>query len=321
MAFVFRQCLKITLKYTDFTLKHVIGSFNFCPFQVKFGNNNGFLCTSDISLISYRFTSLSSRNRLRWSRCSAHQSTSKRDSREGHVAFLIKPKENGRLKRTRIRLKETTHNVTKKITEIKENVLTVPNGLSVLRISLAPVLGYLVINGNYFSALGIFIFAGITDLLDGFIARTFPSQQSMIGSFLDPMADKFLVATLFLSLTIVGLIPIPLTLLIVARDACLVIAGFYIRYHSLPPPRTFGRYFDITFATAKLSPTFISKVNTTLQLTLAAVTLASPVFQYVDHPYVHALWYCVASTTVISAMSYMFVKDTYKFLHSRGRKR
>ncbi|GBO26315.1 putative cardiolipin synthase (CMP-forming), partial [Araneus ventricosus] len=79
----------------------------------------------------------------------------------------------------------------------------------------------------------------------------------MIGSFLDPAADKLLIATLFVTLTINGLIPIPLTSLILFRDACLFGAGFYIRYVSLPPPKTLSRYFDMSLITAKLSPTGI----------------------------------------------------------------
>lgn len=254
-------------------------------------------------------TSLSSHSRL--ARSSVSLSTLKKLPKEECSAIFIK--NNGKLRKTRQKLKETT----KKVTEgIKENVFTVPNGLCILRIGLAPVLAYLVLDGSYTSALGIFLFAGVTDLLDGFIARSFPSQQSMIGSFLDPMADKLLVATLFMSLTVTGLIPIPLTALIIARDSCLVVAGFFIRYHSLPPPRTFSRYFDVTLATVKLSPTLLSKVNTALQLSLAAVTLASPVFHYVDHPYIHSLWYIVASTTVLSGINYIFTKDTYKFIRS-----
>lgn len=72
--------------------------------------------------------------------------------------------------------------------------------------------------------------------LDGWIARTWESQASKMGSFLDPMADKILIATLFLSLTYADLIPIGLTSLIIARDLLLVVAGFVIRYQSLPPP-------------------------------------------------------------------------------------
>ena len=94
--------------------------------------------------------------------------------------------------------------------------------------------------------------------LDGWIARTFPSQSSLAGSFLDPMADKLLIGTLFISLTFSGLIPgillaikytillililpylistVPLTALIIVRDALLIGAGFYVRYISLAPP-------------------------------------------------------------------------------------
>lgn len=62
-----------------------------------------------------------------------------------------------------------------------------------------------------------------------------------MGSFLDPLADKVLIGTLFVSLTWQNLIPLPLTLLIVARDVALVIAGFVIRYMSLPPPVSIGQ--------------------------------------------------------------------------------
>lgn len=75
--------------------------------------------------------------------------------------------------------------------------------------------------------------------MDGWIARTWESQSSKMGSFLDPMADKVLIATLFLSLTYAGLIPVPLTSIIIGRDVLLVVAGFVIRYQSLPPPVSF----------------------------------------------------------------------------------
>lgn len=68
-----------------------------------------------------------------------------------------------------------------------------------------------------------------------------------MGSFLDPMADKVLIATLFLTLTYADLIPVALTGMIIARDAILVVAGFIIRYRSLPPPvSNFNKkWFDI----------------------------------------------------------------------------
>ncbi|GIY67268.1 cardiolipin synthase [Caerostris extrusa] len=168
---------------------------------------------------------------------------------------------------------ETLKKMDQKKSEIKENIFTVPNGLCAVRIISTPIIGYLVLSELYTHSLGLFIFAGFTDLIDGYIARNFPNQQTMIGSFLDPAADKLLISTLFLTLTINSLIPVPLTLLILFRDACLFGSGFYIRYVSLPPPKTLSRYFDMTFVTAKLEPENISKVNTMIQLTLVAATL------------------------------------------------
>lgn len=217
----------------------------------------------------------------------------------------------------------TRKTVSKKMEEIKENVLTIPNGLCLLRMVATPFLGYLVLQEWYATSLGLFIFAGFTDVVDGYIARNYPKQQSMIGSFLDPAADKILIATLFVTLTVNGLIPVPLTSLIISRDICLMGAGFYIRYVSLPPPKTVTRYFDMSFVTAKLSPTGISKVNTLVQLSLVACSLAAPVFDFVDHAYLQILWYVTAASTVLSAGSYLCYKDTYKVLTSRvkqGRK-
>ncbi|CAH2247483.1 probable cardiolipin synthase (CMP-forming) [Pararge aegeria] len=214
---------------------------------------------------------------------------------------------------------ETKAKVREKIEEVveKENVFTVPNILCMTRIAMSPYLGYVILQDNYNLALGLLVFAGVTDVLDGWIARNWEGQSSKMGSFLDPMADKILIATLFISLTWQGLIPLPLTLLIVARDTALVAAGFVIRYISLPPPKTLSRYFDVTHATAQLAPTFISKMNTALQLVLVGTTLASPVFGYVDHPALQALFGLTAASTIISAISYLISKDTYKVLNKK----
>ncbi|XP_063831440.1 probable cardiolipin synthase (CMP-forming) [Ostrinia nubilalis] len=214
---------------------------------------------------------------------------------------------------------ETKAKVKERLEEVveRENVFTVPNVLCVARIAMSPYLGYVILQDNYTLAMGLLVFAGVTDLLDGWIARTWKSQSSKMGSFLDPMADKVLIATLFVSLTWQNLIPLSLTLLIVGRDAALVAAGFIIRYMSLPPPRTLSRYFDVTHATAQLAPTTISKFNTAIQLLLVGTTLASPVFGYVDHPALHALCGITAVSTVVSAISYLVSKDTYKFLKKK----
>ncbi|XP_023940000.2 probable cardiolipin synthase (CMP-forming) [Bicyclus anynana] len=214
---------------------------------------------------------------------------------------------------------ETKAKVREKFEEVveKENVFTIPNILCMTRIAMSPYLGYVILQDNYNLALGLLVFAGITDVLDGWIARNWKGQSSKMGSFLDPMADKILIATLFISLTWQNLIPLPLTLLIVARDIALVAAGFVIRYISLPPPKTLSRYFDVTHATAQLAPTLVSKINTAIQLLLVGTTLASPVFGYVDHPALQALCALTAASTVVSALSYLVSKDTYKVLKKK----
>ncbi|CAH1394194.1 unnamed protein product [Nezara viridula] len=196
----------------------------------------------------------------------------------------------------------------------KENIWTIPNILCCARIIASPYLGYLIYHEEFNTAFVIMLLAGLTDLLDGLIARNFASQASKLGSFLDPMADKILISSLCISLTCVDLMPVFLTGLILSRDVALASAGFYIRYKSLPPPKTLVRYFDATHATAKLAPTGISKFNTTVQLGAVGIGLMSPVFGFLGHPHLDYLWYFTATTTIVSALSYVFTKDTYKIL-------
>ncbi|XP_076268270.1 putative cardiolipin synthase (CMP-forming) [Rhynchophorus ferrugineus] len=263
---------------------------------------------------------------------SSHGQTKFSKHKEELKAYLEQNK--GKLRDTEQRLKErgniilqdikdTKTKVKEKVEEIveKENIYTIPNLLCVSRMVVSPYLGFLIVQGNFHFALGVLGFAAITDLLDGWIARTWESQSSKMGSFLDPMADKILIATLFLTLTYADLIPIALTGLIITRDVLLVIAGFVIRYISLPPPRTFVRYFDATHATAQLAPTFISKVNTAVQLLLVGTTLAAPVFNYIDHPALQSLWYITGGTTLAAGLSYVLSKNTYKMLRKTSIKK
>ncbi|KFV05453.1 Cardiolipin synthase, partial [Pterocles gutturalis] len=184
-----------------------------------------------------------------------------------------------------------------------ENPWTIPNILSMARMGLAPVLGYLILEENFSVALGVFVLAGITDLLDGFIARNWANQKSALGSALDPLADKILISVLYVSLTCANLIPVPLTSMIVLRDVALIAAVFYVRYKTLSPPRTLSRYFNPCYATAQLKPTFISKTNTPV-IEVYIASLAAPVFNYVDSIYLQTLWFITAFTTVTSAYSY-----------------
>ncbi|XP_011496485.1 PREDICTED: probable cardiolipin synthase [Ceratosolen solmsi marchali] len=201
----------------------------------------------------------------------------------------------------------------------RENIWTIPNFLSLGRILATPCLSYLIVSQDYQLALWLFGFAGFSDLTDGWIARTWTSQASKLGSFLDPAADKLLISTMFLSLTWVGLIPQSLTCLVIIRDIFLVAAASNIRYRSLPAPKTLSRFFDITHATVQLAPTSISKFNTVVQLLLITGTLAAPVFDFLDHKYLQGFRYFTAITTIASGISYIVSKNTYTLLMKNNK--
>ena len=84
---------------------------------------------------------------------------------------------------------------------------------------------------------------------------------------------------------------------------------------SVVPPFSLKKYFDPTLPTATIQPTTISKVNTALQFLLIAVSLGAPLLQLQNHPYLHYLWAATGTTTFLSAVSYAFMKNTYKFSH------
>lgn len=148
--------------------------------------------------------------------------------------------------------------------------LNLPNLLSLLRMGLVPLFIIALTRGEVGKALAIFVVAGVTDALDGFIAR-FWGQQTTLGTFLDPAADKLLMTAGYVVLTIDRLTPeltIPLwvTILVIARDVLIVITAAAL--YAAQDVRSFP-------------PTFLSKVTTAVQvlalgLVLLANTLADP---------------------------------------------
>ncbi|XP_041468441.1 probable cardiolipin synthase (CMP-forming) [Lytechinus variegatus] len=237
--------------------------------------------------------------------------------KQGGVNLLRQAKKKGAndFEETKKKVQEQVEKSKIKVKELRENIFTIPNLLTTMRLALSPYIGYLVINEQYLLGSSLFLLAGLSDLLDGWIARNFENQQSVLGSIIDPLADKCLISILTVSLTYSDLIPLPLTALIILRDIGLMSAAFYLRYQSLPPPITLRRYFDLTHATVQMKPTFISKVNTAVQLSLVGFTLVAPVFAFTDHPFLHGLWYVTASTTVLSGLSYCFSRDVFKYLN------
>ncbi|KAL8922344.1 MAG: hypothetical protein Q9172_003604 [Xanthocarpia lactea] len=155
-----------------------------------------------------------------------------------------------------------------------ENIYTIPNILTFSRLVAAPVIGYLILHEQHVAALSLFVYAGATDLIDGWIARKW-NLQTVIGTVIDPMADKTLMTVLTVSLAMQGAMPLPLAFLILGRDILLSLAAVYYRYISLPPPKTFARYWDFSLPSAEVHPTGISKVNTALQLGLIGWTIGT----------------------------------------------
>ncbi|XP_037946802.1 probable cardiolipin synthase (CMP-forming) [Teleopsis dalmanni] len=232
----------------------------------------------------------------------------KRESFIERKNFIV---EDIRVARTKVQ-----ERVREKMEEVieRENILTIPNMLTMGRAFLSPYIGYVIVQGDFSLAMSLLAVAGITDLLDGQIARRWPKQSSKAGSFLDPMADKLLIGSLVISMGYCDLIPIWLAGTILFRDVFLLAAGFVIRYISLPPPKTLSRYFDATHVTAQLEPTFISKVNTVVQLGTIGISLGAPIWNYIDHVAVHSLWYLTGATTVAAALSYILNKNTFRII-------
>lgn len=139
----------------------------------------------------------------------------------------------------------------------------------------------------------------------------------MLGSVLDPLADKCLISILCATLAVVKLIPIPLVMVILGKDLLLVLASFYLRYITVPSPVTWSRYWNIQRSTVQVTPTMLGKVNTFLQLGLMALTLGSPIVGLVEHPGLHMLWYVTGATTIGSGTQYLYQMRGFKVLHKK----
>ena len=141
--------------------------------------------------------------------------------------------------------------------------VTIPNLLSLLRMGLTPLFLVAVVSGRPLEALLVFGLAGVTDGIDGFIARRF-GQQSRLGAYLDPAADKLLLTSAYVVLAIPGLhagalIPAWVTVLVIARDVIIVVVIL-----------TLALALDMS----GFEPTLLSKLNTTVQVVTALRALA-----------------------------------------------
>eukprot|EP01138_Halocafeteria_seosinensis_P009481 gb/GECG01009689.1/.p1 GENE.gb/GECG01009689.1/~~gb/GECG01009689.1/.p1 ORF type:complete len:266 (+),score=10.97 gb/GECG01009689.1/:1-798(+) len=192
----------------------------------------------------------------------------------------------------------------------RESLLgTVPNVLTTLRLVGAPVVAYCVLNSYYDVAVYVFGIAGFFDAADGYIARKF-DQGSILGSYLDPLADKMLVGCTTVAVAMQQLINPWLATLIIGRDVGLILGVLYMRWTTKPKGVPFFGFSDPTSLSA--TPSNISKANTgcTIGLIISSLTYAAwgtPEVYVLD-----ALSATVGLTTIWSGTQYILDKDSYK---------
>jgi cardiolipin synthase len=177
-----------------------------------------------------------------------------------------------------------------------------PNAISIARIFLVAPLVWLIVENRYAEALGVLIVAGVSDGLDGFLAKTF-DWRTRIGGLLDPAADKLLVVSVFVALSITGLVPIALTAIVVGRDVVIVIGAVC---------------YQLLIAPVKGEPAAISKLNTACQLGYLVFTLTSVAFAWPPAVSLLVLGAAVVFTSLVSGLNYVLRWGTRAWRVARG---
>jgi cardiolipin synthase len=165
----------------------------------------------------------------------------------------------------------------------------IPNLITLARIFAVPVLVWLIIHGEYAAAFWVFVLAGISDALDGFIAKKF-GFVTKLGTYLDPVADKALLVSAYITLGQAEHIQAWLVILVVFRDVLII--GGTVLFHTLDRP-------------VEMRPFFISKLNTFMQIFLIVVLLGNLGGGLRDFGTLPLLAYLVGFTTVFSGLAYM----------------
>jgi cardiolipin synthase len=166
-----------------------------------------------------------------------------------------------------------------------------PNLITLSRIALVPVMILFLKDQNYAAALAVFVIAGVSDGLDGLLAKRL-GYTSRFGAILDPIADKTLLVSAYVMLTFLGILPFWLMLTVAFRD--LLIVGGYLAYTSLVGP-------------VQMRPSVLSKINTFMQILLVAVILVKRAAGFEWQLLRDVLIYAVLVTTVVSGVHYVWV--------------
>jgi cardiolipin synthase len=177
-------------------------------------------------------------------------------------------------------------------TRLKNQFWTAPNQITLLRLIFIPFVIMSVFDGDWLWALGLLVAAALSDALDGLLARTL-HQQTMLGQYLDPIADKLLLSSLFLVLSFVKKIPWKYTVVVFSRDVCLVATSIVL-------------YAAVGFRDFR--PSIFGKINTACQISAVFFVVLSQVW--------HASWvtlavkiflYATFTFTTISGVHYVLI--------------
>jgi cardiolipin synthase len=167
--------------------------------------------------------------------------------------------------------------------------LNIPNFITLGRVILVPVVFWLLVSGQTGVAFFVFVVAGISDAVDGFLAKRY-GWTTELGAYLDPLADKLLIVSIFLALGVLGALPSWLVIAVVSRDILIVIGVVLSWLLDQPVP---------------IRPLTVSKLTTLAQILLAATVLADEGFRLgLDVPRFLLIW-TTAALTVASLAAYL----------------
>jgi cardiolipin synthase (CMP-forming) len=167
--------------------------------------------------------------------------------------------------------------------------LSIPNLITLARILLVPVVVWAIATGNMYLAFMLFLAAAISDAIDGFLAKRF-GMMTDLGAYLDPLADKVLIVSIYITLGITGIIPLWIVILVVSRD--IMIVGAIILSWLVDRP-------------VAIRPHLISKLNTAAQIIFACLVLASRGFEFNAEPVLTLVMVLVAVLTLVSVGLYL----------------
>jgi cardiolipin synthase (CMP-forming) len=167
--------------------------------------------------------------------------------------------------------------------------MTIPNFITIGRLIIVPLVIMMIVQGSWDVAFLLFVIAGVSDAVDGFLARRF-DMRSELGTYLDPIADKALLVSIYLTLAIVGIIPAWVAILVISRDIMIVSA--VVLSWLLDNP-------------VEMRPFLVSKLNTFAQIAFAAVLLAAKAFGVALGMWFQVSMWTIAALTLASAGAYL----------------